>query len=281
MNNNPPLIVNFTPTGMVPTKQTTPYIPIAIHEIIEQVHEAYTLGITLVHLHAREEETGMPTWKTEEYGRILEGIRQYCPDLALCVSLSGRNFNEFEKRSAVLSLKPDMGSLTLSSLNFPKQVSVNDPDMIQRLAQAMLEHGVRPELEVFDLGMMHYLNYLIGKNLLKPPFYVNIIAGNIAGIQANLIELGLAIQLLPQGSLWAFGGIGKQQFQANTLAIAMNGGVRIGLEDNIYFDKNRQILATNIQLVQRIHDLAAIFERPIMSPANFGKLGFYNANRNL
>jgi 3-keto-5-aminohexanoate cleavage enzyme len=274
-----PLIVNFTPTGMVPTKANSPHVPISVQEIVAQVHEAYTLGITLVHLHAREEISGLPTWKSEIYGRIFEGIRQYCPDLVLCASLSGRNFNEFEKRAEVLSLKPDMGSLTLSSLNFPKQASINAPDMIQNLAQSMLAHGVKPELEVFDLGMLHYLHFLIEKNLLKPPFYVNIIAGNIAGIQANMSELGMALQLLPKGAFWALGGIGQQQLVANTLAIASNGGVRIGLEDNLYLDANRQFLATNAQLIKRIHDLADIFERPIMTPVEFGNLGFYNAQR--
>jgi 3-keto-5-aminohexanoate cleavage enzyme len=279
MHKNQPLIVNFTPTGMVPTKENTPYVPITTQEIIEQVHEANSLGITLVHLHAREEKTGEPTWKSTVYSRIFEGIRKHCPDLVICASLSGRNFNEFEKRSEVLSLQPDMGSLTLSSLNFPKQASVNAPEMIQNLAQAMLNLGIKPELEVFDFGMLHYLNFLVGKNLLKPPFYVNIIVGNISGLQANMCELGLALQLLPQGAIWALGGIGHQQLTANTMAIANNGGVRIGLEDNLYFDKNRQILATNLQLIQRIHDLSAIFERPIMKPTEFGALGFYNANR--
>jgi 3-keto-5-aminohexanoate cleavage enzyme len=277
--NTTPLIVNFTPTGMVPTKAMSPHVPIRVAEIVEQVHEAYELGISLVHLHARDEATEAPTWEAAVYARIFEGIRQYCPDLVLCASLSGRNFNEFEKRSDVLSLYPDMGSLTLSSLNFPQQASVNSPDMIRQLAQAMLEHGVHPELEVFDLGMLHYGRYLIQKNWVQPPFYVNIIAGNIAGIQANLTELGAALTALPEGAYWAFGGIGRQQLTAVAMAIASGGGVRIGLEDNLYDDAQRKRLATNIGLVKKVHQLAEQFERPIMSPAEFGALGFYNRKR--
>ncbi|HOY04500.1 MAG TPA: 3-keto-5-aminohexanoate cleavage protein [Saprospiraceae bacterium] len=274
-----PLIVNFTPTGMVPTKEMTPHVPISVAEIVEQVHEAAELGITLVHLHARSETTGKPTWEADIYARIFEGIRRHCPDLVLCASLSGRNFNEFEKRSEVLSLHPDMGSLTLSSLNFPGQASVNSPEMIRLLAEAMIEKGVHPEMEVFDLGMLHYGNYLVQKGLIRSPFYVNIIAGNISGIQANLSELGLALQLLPKGAYWAFGGIGRQQMPAAAMAVANGGGVRIGLEDNIYRDAGRNHLATNIELVKKVHDLADLFERKIMTPAEFGAMGFYNRMR--
>lgn len=280
MNGKNPLIINFVPTGMVPTKAMNPNVPITIAEIIEQVHEAYEIGITLVHLHARDEADGSPTWKAEIYGRIFEGIRQYCPDLPLCASLSGRNYNVFEKRSEVLSLRPDMGSLTLSSLNFVTQASTNSPDMIQQLALKMQEEGVIPELEVFDLGMLHYGHYLIRKKILQAPFYVNIITGNIAGMQTNLAEVGVALSQLPPDAIWALGGIGQQQLVANTLAIASGGAVRVGLEDNLYYDQSRKTLATNASLLRRVHELAAVFERPMMTPKAFGALGFYNRFRN-
>jgi 3-keto-5-aminohexanoate cleavage enzyme len=272
------LIINFIPTGMIPTHDMTPHVPIQPNDIIEQVHEAVEIGITLVHLHARDAQ-GKPTWKKEIYGQIMDGIRRFCPDLVLCISLSGRDFNTFEKRSESLELYPDMGSLTLSSLNFSKQASVNSPEMIQKLANKMAEFGVHPELEVFDLGMIHYGQFLINKGFLKPPFYWNIIAGNIAGLQADLMELGMAVKQIPPDSLWAFGGIGKQQLAANMLAIAANGGVRVGLEDNIFYDNERKIKATNADLVRRIHVLANLMERPIMSAAEFGGLGFYNSKR--
>ena len=134
------LIINFTPTGMVPTKAMNPSVPIDVMEIIEEVHQAYEEGITLVHLHARDEH-GEPTYKKAVYESIVNGVRDHCKDLVICLSLSGRNFNEFEKRSEPLELMPDMGSLTLSSLNFSTQASVNAPDMIMRLAEKMNEYG--------------------------------------------------------------------------------------------------------------------------------------------
>lgn len=123
------LIIDFTPTGMIPTKKMTPHVPITVSEIIENVHEACEIGITKVHLHAREEISEEPTYKKEIYGRIIKGIRKYAPHLVLCTSLSGRNFSALEFRSKPLflvgGLKSDMASLTLSSLNFNNEASMN------------------------------------------------------------------------------------------------------------------------------------------------------------
>ena len=254
---------------MLPTKQMTPHIPISTSEIVEQVHEAAELGITIAHLHARDRE-GRPTYRSEAYGPILEGIRQHMPDLVLCVSLSGRRVNDIDKRAEVLSLtgvaKPDMGSLTLGSMNFPKEASVNSPDDVLALITMMQERGIIPELEAFDTGMINYAKYLISKGILQPPHYFNLIFGNIASAQADLLHAGLALQELPAGCQWAFGGIGGAQLPMNVMAIVAGGGIRVGLEDNIYFDDQRSRLATNIELVQRVHDLAMIYGRRVMKP---------------
>lgn len=92
------IIINFTPTGMIPTKEMTPHVPVMADEIIEDVSKAFNLGITMVHLHAREQDTGEPTYKAEIYADIIAGIRSFAPDLIICVSLSGRTFKEFEQR---------------------------------------------------------------------------------------------------------------------------------------------------------------------------------------
>lgn len=265
------VIVNFTPTGMIPTKQMTPFVPISVTEIVEGVHEAVEIGITMVHLHARDDSTGKPLSQAEVYGRIIAGIRSVSKELVICVSLSGRNFAEFEKRAEPLQLtgdlKPDMGSLTLSSLNFNRVASVNAPDMVQKLAGEMKSRGVLPELEAFDAGMINYAKYLEKKGLLVPPHYFNLVAGNIACAQADLLHVGIMIRDLPENSCWSLAGIGSAQLMMNSVAIAMGGGVRVGLEDNIWYDRNRTQLATNAALLRRIHILAQANERPIMSPA--------------
>ena len=243
----------------------TEHVPILPEEIVNQVLEASEKGINMVHLHARDSETGTPTYKKEVYSEIICGIRKENKDLVLCVSTSGRNFSEFDKRSECLELKgelkPDFGSLTLSSLNFNKQASMNAPDMIKALTNKMLENNIRPELEAFDLGMINYAKYLISKNLIRKPYYFNLILGNIACAQANMLSLGLLIKELPENSIWSAGGIGNWQLKMNAMALLEGGGVRIGLEDNIYFDDERNHLATNLELVKRLATIAKTLEK--------------------
>ncbi|MEB8330730.1 3-keto-5-aminohexanoate cleavage protein [Flavobacteriaceae bacterium KMM 6897] len=267
------VVINFTPTGMIPTKKMTPYVPVSVSEIIEEVHQASELGITLVHLHARDAETGEPTHRKEVYGEIIGGIRNYAPDLVICVSLSGRNVSELELRADPLNLegnlKPDFGSLTLSSLNFNNSASQNSPKMVQDLAALMKKKGIVPELEAFDNGMVNYAKYLIKKNLISPPYYFNLLLGNIAGSQTNLLHTGLMINDLPENSVWSLAGLGVDQLKMNSLSIAVGGGVRVGLEDNIWFDTEKTQLASNLALLKRIHTLANANAREIMTPQEF------------
>ncbi len=159
MQNKDTFVLNFAPTGMVPKRKDNPHVPLFADEIADQVHAAVELGITVVHLHARDSDEE-PSHDVGLYGEIIGKIRRFAPELVVCVSLSGRKRPDFESRSAALSLegelKADMGSLTLSSLNFSRQASMNTPEMVQSLAKAMLNRGIVPELEAFDSGMVNY-----------------------------------------------------------------------------------------------------------------------------
>jgi 3-keto-5-aminohexanoate cleavage enzyme len=270
------LIVNFTPTGMIPTKEMTPHVPISVEEIVEDVRRAVDIGITMVHLHARDAATGKSTYQAEVFGEIIAGIRSFSKDLIVCVSLSGRNISEFEKRAEPLQLegdlKPDMGSLTLSSLNFNHVASVNSPEMILKLANEMKSRGILAELEAFDAGMINYGKYLERKGILEPPHYFNLLLGNIACAQADLLHTGIMIHDLPDNSFWSLAGIGNYQWMMNSIAIVSGGGVRVGLEDNIWFDTARTQLASNSDLLRRIHRLAEATERKVMTPGKLREL---------
>lgn len=265
------VIINFAPTGMLPTWAMTPYVPITVQQIVEDVHQAIEIGISMVHLHARDEATGVPTYKADVYERIISGIRAFSKDLIICVSLSGRDFRTFEQRSEVLQLagdvKPDMGSLTLSSLNFNHQASINEPEIIKALAAEMQRRAILPELEAFDVGMINFACYMEKKGLLNPPHYFNLIVGNIACAQADMLHVGIMVRDLPANSYWSIGGVGDAQLPMNMLAIAIGGGVRVGLEDNIWFDAPRTRLATNSDYLRRIHNIIEAGERHYMSPA--------------
>lgn len=270
------LIVNFTPTGMLMKKEDTKYIPVYVDEIIRDVREAYDIGISSVHLHARDRENQDPCYEKEVFEEIILGIREFAPDLVISVTTSGRMYKEFEKRTDVLNLdgmaKPDMGSLTLSSLNFNKTASMNSPDMIQKICGRMNARGIKPELEVFDAGMINYAKYLIRKGMLKPPYYFNVILGNIACAQADLLHAGVMLNDLPDQSVAALGGIGNSQLHVNALAISMGYGIRIGLEDNIWFDEERTRLATNNDYLLRAKGIAEALNREICTPTELRKI---------
>jgi 3-oxoadipate:acetyl-CoA acetyltransferase len=272
INSDNELIISLAPTGMVSSKDQSSHMPLSVSEIVDVTHAAYERGITLLHLHARKPD-GRPTASADVYAELIQKIRLFTPDLVICVSLSGRIDPSFETRYGPLNLegdlKPDAGSLTLSSMNFTRTASTSSPDTIQRLAGYMQEKGILPELEIFDVGMANYTRYLITKKLIPTPCYANIILGNIASAQLELTQLGAIVHHLPSDCLWSIGGIGNAQLGANALAIAMGAGVRVGLEDNLYWDTGKSRLATNQLLVDRIHDLAEIHQRRIMSPSTF------------
>lgn len=270
-------IINFTPTGTQPNRENS-YAPLLPNEIIEEVHEAYEFGITMVHIHARHPETLKNSCDKNHYRPIIEGIRKHCPDLSICVSLTGRLEPEFERRSEVLELLPDMGSLTMSSINFPTGESINSPDTILKLIEKMKVYGVTPEIECFDSGMLNYTNYLINKGILEGPHYINVILGNIYNAQTDLTTISSILNNKPKDSVICLGGIGKDQLKSNIMGLLYSDGIRIGLEDNLYStDKNK---TKNIWLLKRIHRIIDELPIKLMSPKKFKELGYVNRKLN-
>jgi uncharacterized protein (DUF849 family) len=244
-------------------------------EVVDDAARCIAAGASIVHVHARDEQ-GRPTWRKDVYAEIVAGIRRRCPDAVVCVSTSGRLWNELEKRAEVLDLdgdeKPDMASLTLGSLNFPAHASVNEPRVIRALAERMAERGIVPELEVFDLGMVDYGTYLLERGILRPPLYFNLLLGSLGTLSASAFHLALLANALPAGATWAGAGIGRFQFLVNACAVAAGGHVRVGLEDALWFDAEKRRPATNVGLVERIVGVARACEREIASPTQAREL---------
>jgi 3-keto-5-aminohexanoate cleavage enzyme len=265
-----PVPIVLAPTGMVPTKAMTPHVPVTPEEIARDVTAAADLGITSVHIHARDDE-GVPTWTRDTYARIVGAVREAAPEVVINVSTSGRTWSELERRADCLALdgdlRPELASLTLSSLNFINGASVNAPDTIRGLARIMLDRGITPELEIFDMGMVNVVHVLRKEGLLPGAVIANLFFGNVSGLQATPGEIGLAIDRLPADAVWSGAGLGSFALPAQTVSIAAGGGVRVGLEDGIHHDRGRTRLATNPGLVARIHDVLELFERRAMTPA--------------
>ena len=263
------LIVNLAPTGMVPTRADTPHVPLTPEEVAADVRRCRDAGASIVHLHPRD-EAGEPTQSPERAAAFIAAVRAAVPDIVVCITTSGRRQPEFDARAAVLDLdgpfQPEMASLTLGSLNFPKQASVNAPATIQGLAQRMRERGIVPEWEVFDFGMLDYAAYLRDHGLLGDPVYVNLLLGSLGTVATTPLNVALLVERLPVGATWAATGIGRFQLPMQRLAIAMGGHVRVGLEDNLWYDDARTDLATNPRLVERLVRVARAMGREPATP---------------
>jgi uncharacterized protein (DUF849 family) len=266
---NDELVINVCPTGMVPTRADTPHVPLTPAEVSADVRRCADAGASIVHVHPRDAE-GQPSQDPEVAAAFIRAIREATPEIVICITTSGRVHHELANRVKVLELegdaKPEMASLTLGSLNFPKQASINEPETIRGLAAAMLDRGVVPEWEVFDLGMLDYGRYLHGAGVLPDPVYVNFLLGSLGTLAATPLNLALLVERLPIGATWAAAGIGRHQFAMNGLAIAMGGGVRVGLEDNRWFDDGRTDPASNPRLVERLVAIGRAMGREPATP---------------
>jgi 3-keto-5-aminohexanoate cleavage enzyme len=265
-----PLVINAALTGMVPRRAQVPHVPVTAEQIVADAIACVDAGASILHLHARRPDES-PAWERAAYAEFIPAIRAARPGAVVCVSTSGREEAAVDRRADVLELdgdaRPDMASLTLGSLNFRREASLNAPDTIVELALRMRDRGIRPELEVFDTGMAYLAHELLEHGVLEPPLYANLILGSPNTAPATAGDLAHLVAALPPGTLWAAGGLGAFQLPVNAIALFMGGNVRTGLEDNPTMDAQRREPARNPALVARVAELAAVAGRPLATPA--------------
>jgi uncharacterized protein (DUF849 family) len=262
-----PCIITVAITGSVPTKNDNPAVPITVSEQIESTHEAYEAGAALVHVHVRNDD-GSTSSDPERFGRFLEGIRKHCPDMIVQFSTGGRS-GSGKERGGMLHHRPDMASLATGSVNFATIIYENHPQLVLDLARSMLELGVKPEIEVFDLAMLYNAAKLAGEGLLKTPVHVQFVLGvpNALPVDREVLEFEVAqLQRVLPGATWTAAGVGRHQLTVNEWALELGGHCRTGLEDNLRFDKTR-LAASNAELVARVAALAPKFGRAVATPA--------------
>lgn len=261
-----PCIITVAITGSVPTQKDNPAVPITVAEQIESTHAAYEAGAALVHVHVRNDD-GSTSSDPEKFGRFLEGLRRYCPDMIVQFSTGGRS-GMGRERGGMLPLKPDMASLTTGSVNFARMIYENHPTLIRELAASMREHRIKPEIEIFDLAMIYNAAALVAEGLLEPPVHVQFVLGIPGALPADRevldFELEQLARVLP-GATWTAAGVGRHQLAVNEWALELGGHCRTGLEDNLRFDKDR-LAASNAELVARVAGLAARFDRTVATP---------------
>ncbi|MEM1384618.1 MAG: 3-keto-5-aminohexanoate cleavage protein [Pseudomonadota bacterium] len=258
-----PCIICVAITGSVPQKSDNPAVPITVPEQIESTQEAFEAGAAIAHCHVRLED-GMPTSDPARFARLLEGLRQHCPGMIVQFSTGGRSGSGRE-RGGMLPLKPEMASLTVGSNNFPKRVYENAPDLVDWLAAEMLAHGVKPEIEAFDLSHIFQAAKMVGDGRLARPPYVQFVMGvkNAMPVDKPVFDFYVTTlkRLIPDAR-WCGAGIGKDQITLNEWCIAAGGHVRTGLEDNVRLD--RETLApSNAALVRRTVAICERHGRPV------------------
>jgi uncharacterized protein (DUF849 family) len=230
-----PMVINVAMTGAVPSKRDNARIPLTPEEIAADAIACAEAGASVVHLHVRDEE-GNPVHRRDLYERAIGPIRDRVPELVVCVTTSSRVDPDPRHRMIGLELdpelRPDLASLTLGSFNFPRTISANPPDQMVALLERMAEQGVRPELEVFELGMVNTLHALRDRGLIPDPPIVNVLLGSFGSAPAFVGDLAHIVERLPAGAEWAAAGIGIYQRPITIAAAAMDGNVRTGLEDN-------------------------------------------------
>jgi 3-keto-5-aminohexanoate cleavage enzyme len=257
------LIITVALVGAEVTKEDTPHLPITPEEIGEAAREAREAGASIAHIHVRDAD-GNPSQNRELYRRAIEEIRKRT-DIIIQVSTGGAVGMTAEERLQPLSLKPEMASFTTGTVNFGRDVFMNPPEMLERFAEEFRRHGVMPEFEIFDVGMVENALRLIKKTgFYTGHLHFDFVMGVPGGIPATADNLLHLVRLLPQGSTWSVAGVGRAQLPMAALGVVLGGHVRVGLEDNIYYRKGE--LATNTQLVARVVRIARELEREVATP---------------
>ena len=262
-----PCIITVAITGSVPRKENNPAVPITVPEQIESSHAAYEAGAAIVHVHVRNDDQS-PTSNPDKFAAFLAGIRKHCPDIVVQFSTGGRS-GVGSERGSMLHHGPDMASLSTGSCNFPTRVYENSPDLIHELASKMNEHGVKPEIEVFDLAMLYNAVSYVEEGLLRAPLHVQFVLGvkNALPARRDILEFEVAKlrELMPEAT-WVAAGIGRHQLEVNRWCLELGGHCRTGLEDNVRWDKSR-LAESNAELVARVADLSAEYGRSVATPA--------------
>jgi len=259
-----PCIICVAITGSLPTKENNPAVPITIAEQVESTQEAFEAGATIAHCHVRDDE-GKPTSDPQRFARLKEGLEKHCPGMIVQLSTGGRS-GAGQARGGMLPLRPDMASLSVGSNNFPTRVYENPPDLVDWLASEMAVHGVKPEIEAFDLSHILKAHEMWKRGQLKDRPYVQFVMGvkNAMPADRNVFDYYVATvkRLFGENAPWCAAGIGSNQIALNEWAISAGGHARTGLEDNVRLDRAR-LAPSNAALVKLAAGLCQQYGRPV------------------
>jgi uncharacterized protein (DUF849 family) len=261
-----PCIICVAITGSLPRKEMNPSVPITVSEQVESTQEAFEAGATICHAHVRNDDQS-PSSDPEKFAALKEGLEKHCPGMIIQFSTGGRS-GAGKTRGGMLPLKPDMASLSVGSNNFPTRVYENPPDLVAWLAEEMKTHGVKPEIEAFDLShILKAAEMHAAGDIVDTP-YVQFVMGVKNAMPADRDVFDFYVQTVERlfpGAPWCAAGIGREQVKINEWSIAAGGHARTGLEDNIRLDRDT-LAPSNAALVRRTAEICASFDRSVATP---------------
>ncbi len=270
------LIITAAICGAEVKKEHNQAVPYTIEEIAREAKSAYDAGASIIHLHVREDD-GTPTQSKKRFQECIDAIKGVCPDVIIQPSTGGAvgMTDEDRLQSIFVNPKPEFATLDCGSCNFGgDEVFVNTDNTIKNFAQTMLENNIKPEIEVFDKGMIDIAMRVFKKRLLKAPLHFNFVLG--VQMSGTIRDLSFMVDSIPSDSTWTGTGIGKTEFKIAAASIIMGGHVRVGFEDNIYIEKGK-LAKSNGELVEKVVRIAREFNREIASPDEARKLLYFGS----
>jgi uncharacterized protein (DUF849 family) len=262
-----PCIITVAITGSLPQKRDNPAVPISIAEQVDSTHAAFEAGATLAHIHVRNDD-GTPSSDPARFATLQEILKRHCPGMILQFSTGGRSGTGRE-RGGMLPLRPDMASLSTGSCNFPARVYENSPELVAWLAAEMKAHGVKPEIEAFDLSMIFTAVAMQKAGDILGPLHVQFVMGvkNAMPVDRPAFEFMIAtLKRLAPDATWTGAGIGRDQITLNRWSLELGGHCRTGLEDNVRLDRDT-LAPSNAALVRRVVELCPAYDRHAASVA--------------
>jgi len=257
------VIITAAITGSRITRDVAPCIPITPEEIVQSAAECWDAGAAIVHIHVRDPKTGMGTQDLDLFRQVVEPLRERT-DLVLCLTTSGipgRNL-PIEERLQPLELEPELASFDAGSINLGGTVFINTPEFLEAASKRMKEKAVKPELEIFDVGMIVTCLRMRDQGFLEEPFHFQFVLGTPSGSPATPKSFLHLYEYLPENSTWSIIGIGKGHLPMAMMGLIMGGHIRVGMEDNIYYEKG--VLAkSNAQFVERIVRITREYGREV------------------
>jgi 3-keto-5-aminohexanoate cleavage enzyme len=265
-----PVIITCAITGAETTRERQPNLPVTPKEQAEAAAECVKAGASIIHLHVREDD-GKASQRPERFKEAIDAIRAKAPGVIIQISTGGAVGESIENRARPLSLKPEMASLNLGTMNFGDDVFYNHPRDIVGLAAKMREHGVMPELEIYEAGMLESAFRLAKQGVLREPLHMQFVLGVPGGMSGEARNLLHLVSFLPSGIHWGVAGVGRYQLPLAVQALVMGGHVRVGFEDNIFYSKG-VVAKSNAQLVERVVRIAGEIGRPVAKPEEARKI---------